>query len=165
MGSLSHTASTMSRAIAVPSTSEPPVTRRNLRSNASKSGGEPKARNAISAADIYLSWLTQVGARATCRAWKHGIQHKLCSEHDLAVTVADYPSGASKWNPIEHRLFSEISKHWAGRPLDSFETILNYLRTTTTKLGLKVKARLVKKQHAKALCANIAETLRPLKLV
>lgn len=88
---------------------------------------------------------------ATCRAWKHGIQHKLCNEHDLAVTVAHYPAGASKWNPIEHRLFSEISKHWAGRPLDSFETILNYLRTTKTKLGLKVKARLVKKQYAKGI--------------
>ena len=57
---------------------------------------------------------------ATRRAWKHGIQHKLCNEHGLDVTVAHYPPGASKWNPIEHRLFSEISKNWAGRPLDSF---------------------------------------------
>ena len=51
---------------------------------------------------------------ATRRAWKHGIQHKLCNEHGLDVTVAHYPPGASKWNPIEHRLFSEISKNWAG---------------------------------------------------
>ena len=84
---------------------------------------------------------------ATRRAWKHGIQHKLCNEHGLDVTVAHYPPGASKWNPIEHRLFSEISKNWAGRPLDSYETILNFIRTTKTKTGLKVNARLVKKQY------------------
>ena len=45
---------------------------------------------------------------ATCRAWKHGIQHKLCNEHGLHVTVAHYPPGASKWNPIEHRLFGDV---------------------------------------------------------
>ena len=73
---------------------------------------------------------------ATRRAWKHGIQHKLCNEHGLDVTVAHYPPGASKWNPIEHRLFSEISKNWAGRPLDSYETILNFIRTTKTKTAM-----------------------------
>ena len=88
---------------------------------------------------------------ATRRAWKHGIQHKLCNEHGLDVTVAYYPPGASKWNPIEHRLFSEISKNWAGRPLDSYETILNFIRTTKTKTGLKVNARLVKKQYPKGI--------------
>ena len=88
---------------------------------------------------------------ATCRAWKHGIQHKLCNEHGLHVTVAHYPPGASKWNPIEHRLFSEISKNWAGWPLDSYETVLNFIRTTKTKTGLKVNARLVKKQYAKGI--------------
>ena len=88
---------------------------------------------------------------ATCRAWKHGIQHKLCNEHGLHVTVAHYPPGASKWNPIKHRLFSEISKNWAGRPLDSYETVLNFIRTTKTKTGLKVNARLVKKQYAKGI--------------
>ena len=88
---------------------------------------------------------------ATCRAWKHGIQDKLCNAHGLIVTVAHFPSGASKWNPIEHRLFSEISKNWAGRPLDSYETILNYIRTTKTKTGLEVNARLVKKNYAKGI--------------
>lgn len=55
----------------------------------------------------------------SCRAWKYGLHRKLCERHGLDVTVAHYPSGASKWNPIEHRLFSEISNNWAGRPLDS----------------------------------------------
>ncbi len=85
---------------------------------------------------------------ATCRAWKHGIQDKLCNSHGLFVAVAHYPSGASKWNPIE---FSEISKNWADRPLDSYETILNYNRTTRTKTGLKVSARFVKNKYAKGI--------------
>lgn len=53
-----------------------------------------------------------------------------------------YP-GASKWNPIEHRLFSEISKNWAAKPLDSLETVLNTIRSTTTRAGLAVCAHLV----------------------
>ena len=52
-----------------------------------------------------------------------------------AVTVCHYPSGASKWNPIDHRLFSEISKNWAGHPLRCYRTILNHIRTTTTEPG------------------------------
>jgi len=80
------------------------------------------------------------------RAWKHALQ-SLCDRHRLAVTVCHYPTGASKWNPIEHRLFSEISKNWSGRPLDTYETILSYLRSTTTSTGLKVKAYLVKKAY------------------
>jgi hypothetical protein len=77
------------------------------------------------------------------RAWKHALQHRLCDRHGLTVTVCHYPTGASKWNPIEHRLLSEISKNWAGQPLDSSETILNYARTTRTSTGLQVHAYLV----------------------
>ena len=61
------------------------------------------------------------------------------------MTVAHYPPATSKWNPIEHRLFCEISKNWAGRPLDSYETILKYLRTTRTSTGLRVHAYPVRK--------------------
>ena len=67
--------------------------------------------------------------------------------HHLEVTVAHYPSGASKWNPIEHRLFSEISKNWAGRPLETWDTILNCIKTTTTKTGLRVQSSLVEKTY------------------
>jgi len=81
------------------------------------------------------------------RAWKLGLHEKLAQRHGLAVTVAHYPPGASKWNPIEHRLFSEITKNWAGRPLDSNETVLNYLRTTRTKTGLEVRAHLIGKVY------------------
>lgn len=89
------------------------------------------------------------GARR--RAWKTELHEQLCLRHGLSVTVAHYPPGASKWNPIEHRLFSEISKNWAGRPLDSYDTILNYLRSTSTKSGLAVCAHLVVKRYQKGI--------------
>ena len=83
----------------------------------------------------------------TARAWKFNLQHRFCNRHGLPVRVAHYPPATSKWNPIEHRLFCEISKNWAGRPLDSFETILKYLRTTRTSTGLRVRAHLVRKTY------------------
>ena len=57
--------------------------------------------------------------------------------------ICHYPTGASKWNPIEHRLFSEISKNWAGKPLRTFATVINYIQDTVTATGLTVKAFLV----------------------
>ena len=75
------------------------------------------------------------------------LQHRLCNRHGLRVTVAHYPPATSKWNPIEHRLFCVVSKNWAGRPLDSYETILKYLRTTRTATGLRVRAHLVRKTY------------------
>lgn len=59
------------------------------------------------------------------------------------MTVAHYPPGTSKYNPIEHRLFSEISKNWAGEPLRDLETMLNFIRTTKTETGLSVSASLL----------------------
>ena len=85
------------------------------------------------------------------RAWKYELQEKLCNRRGITVTVCHYPPGASKWNPIEHRLFGEISKNWAGRPLDSYETILNFIRTTETSTGLKVKAYLDTKTYEKGV--------------
>ena len=83
----------------------------------------------------------------TARAWKFNLQHRLCNRHGLRVTVAHYPPATSKWNPIEHRLFCAVTKNWAGRPLDSYETILKYLRTTRTATGLRVRAHLVRKTY------------------
>ena len=94
---------------------------------------------------------------SNCRAWKNGLQHRLCNRHGLTVTVAHYPTGTSKWNPIEHRLFSELSKNWAGRPLDSLETILKYARTTTTRTGLRVRARSIKRRYKKGIKITDAE--------
>jgi Rhodopirellula transposase DDE domain len=74
--------------------------------------------------------------------WKWNVQEKLCNCFNLQVTVCHYPPGCSKWNPVEHRLFSQISINWAGRPLRSLEIMLGYIRGTTTKTGLRVQSYL-----------------------
>jgi Rhodopirellula transposase DDE domain/Winged helix-turn helix len=84
-------------------------------------------------------------------AWKAFLQTCVADKFQIPVTVSHYPPGTSKWNPIEHRLFSEISKNWAGQPLSSYETILNYIKTTTTKTGLTVKATLEDKEYSKGI--------------
>jgi len=84
------------------------------------------------------------------RAWKQELQ-KLCNRHKIKVTVCHYPPGTSKWNPIEHRLWSEISKNWAGRPLESYQTILNYISTTKTSTGLGAKAYIDTKDYKKGI--------------
>jgi len=102
------------------------------------------------------------GARV--RAWKHTLQERVADRFDLEVTVCHYPTGASKWNPIEHRLFSEISKHWAGQPLDSYDTILRLIRETKTQTGLRVNSRLVSK-HFETGQKISPEQMRQLSLV
>lgn len=89
-----------------------------------------------------------------CHMWKVKIQEVLCNRHNLRVTVCHYPPGASKWNPIEHLLFSEISKNWKGTPLIDFETVLKYIQTTKTKNGLTVDAVMVNKQYKKGVKAS-----------
>jgi hypothetical protein len=93
--------------------------------------------------------LADTGGSNSCRcyAWKTEVQSQLANSFALTVTVAHYPTGASKWNPIEHRLFSEVSRNWAGEPLDSYQKILNYARTTTTQTGLKVTAYLDRRNY------------------
>lgn len=78
------------------------------------------------------------------RLWKQQIQEQLCDRHGLTVTVCHYPTGCSKWNPVEHRLFGPISLNWAGKPLLTWETMLAYIRGTTTATGLAVHACLHK---------------------
>ena len=89
--------------------------------------------------------LADAGGSNGCRPslWKEQLQSRLSDRFGLTVTVCHYPTGCSKWNPIEHRLFSQISLNWAGQPLRSIETLLGYIRGTTTSTGLKVTARLL----------------------
>jgi transposase len=75
------------------------------------------------------------------RLWKIELQ-KLADETGLRIAVCHFPPGTSKWNKIEHRLFSYISQNWRGRPLRSFQTIVNLIAATTTTTGLKVHAEL-----------------------
>jgi hypothetical protein len=79
---------------------------------------------------------------ARSRVWKQQVQAQLCDRYGLVVTVCHYPTGCSKWNPIEHRLFGLISANWAGQPLTSWDTMLGYLRGTMTETGLTVRATL-----------------------
>lgn len=76
------------------------------------------------------------------RAWKKQVQTRLCDELGLTVTVCHYPPNCSKYNPIERRLFSQISANWAGKPLLNLEVMLAYIRGTRTKTGLTVEASL-----------------------
>lgn len=80
------------------------------------------------------------GSRA--RAWKFNLQRMVCDKYGLIITVCHYPPGCSKWNPVEYRLFSQISINWAGKPLRSLPLMLGYIRGTTTTTGLVVEAAL-----------------------
>jgi len=84
---------------------------------------------------------------ARCRVWKQLLQEKVADRFGLTITVCHYPTGCSKWNPIEHRLFSEVTKTWAGCPLRSFGLVLQYLSDTKTETGLTVRAVLVTEQY------------------
>lgn len=77
------------------------------------------------------------------RNWKLQIQ-QLADCYNLHIMVCHYPTGASKWNPIEHRLFSMISLNWAGKPLRSLARMTALIRGTSTQTGLTVKASLLK---------------------
>jgi hypothetical protein len=72
------------------------------------------------------------------RLWKTELQ-KFSDESNLIIHVLHFPPGTSKWNKIEHRMFSCISKNWRGRPLESLEIIINLIANTTTTKGLKIK--------------------------
>jgi hypothetical protein len=82
-----------------------------------------------------------------CRAWKARLQD-LADQFGLTITVTHYPTGTSKWNPIEHHCFNLISGNWAGQPLVSYETMLNYICTTKSTTGFSCQARLDKKAYA-----------------
>jgi len=75
------------------------------------------------------------------RLWKAELQ-KLANATGLEITICHFPPGTSKWNAIEHRLFSFIATNWRGKPLESLEVIINLIAATTTNTGLKVYARL-----------------------
>jgi hypothetical protein len=85
---------------------------------------------------------------AHSRVWKQRLQEQVADSFGLTVTVCHYPTGASKWHPVEHRVFSEISKTWAGCPLRTLDLALDYIRQTRTQTGLRVQARLVTHHYA-----------------
>ena len=90
------------------------------------------------------------------RLWKVELQ-KLANELKLPITVCHLPPGASKWNKIEHRLFSFISINWRGKPLRSYRTIVQLIAATTTDAGLKVRAELDESKYPKGVKVSDAE--------
>ena len=87
--------------------------------------------------------LADAGSSNGCHShgWKLALQ-RLAQLSGLRVTVAHYPTGASKWNPVEHRLFSAISNAWAGEPLVSYDAIKRFIRGTRTPSGARCRIRM-----------------------
>jgi len=117
------------------------------------------------AIDSILSWWKQMGRKtypgagellimadaggsngSRSRLWKMGLQ-RLANLTNLRITVCHFPPGTSKWNKIEHRMFSFITQNWRGRPLISHETIVNSIGSTRTATGLKIRASLNSKTY------------------
>ncbi|MFO7656449.1 MAG: ISAzo13 family transposase [Bacteroidales bacterium] len=84
------------------------------------------------------------------RLWKKELQ-AFATETGLAISVSHFPPGTSKWNKIEHRLFSYITKNWRAKPLESLEVVVNLIANTTTEKGLQVKARADETQYEKGI--------------
>ncbi len=136
--------------------------------------GTSRETSAFAVAAI-RSWWMEVGRRACpgCHAlliqadsggangnrswlWKLGLQG-LADGLGLTITVTHYPTGASKWNLVEHRLFSPVSGNWAGQPLINLETVLKFIRTTRTETGLRCRAHLDTTEYATGLKVTKAE--------
>ena len=115
------------------------------------------------------SWWTMEGARAypksrrllicadaggsngyRVRQWKAELA-RLAEDEGISITVCHFPPGTSKWNKIEHRLFSAISTNWRGQPLTSHEVVVNLIGATTTRTGLKVRAKLDRRSYPKGV--------------
>ena len=93
---------------------------------------------------------------ARSRCFKKGLQN-LANETGLEITVCHYPPGTSKWNPIEHRLFSQITATWSGFVLSTLAVLLGFIRRTTTRTGLKVTATHFEKTYSSGQRVSNAE--------
>jgi hypothetical protein len=94
--------------------------------------------------------------------WKRELQ-KLANQLKIDITVCHFPPGTSKWNKIEHRLFSYITKNWRGRPLIDYETVVNLIAATTTKSGLTVKVRFDQRVYDKGIKVT-ADEIKKIKI-
>jgi transposase len=127
------------------------------------------------AIDSILSWWKHMGSQAypeagellicadsggsnssRSRLWKLGLQ-RLADIIGLPINVCHLPPGTSKWNKIEHRMFSFITQNWRGQPLVSHETVVNLIGNTTTTTGLRIKAKLNRKKYQLGVKVSNAE--------
>jgi len=113
---------------------ENPQIRRSSQSTVFSCGGKSMVDFIIQKRDGCSYWRTVAVAMGLAHeCGKKCLQERLADQYGIIVTVAHYPSGASKWNPIEHRMFNEISKNWSGVPLETFDTLVNFAKKTKTK--------------------------------
>ena len=131
----------------------------------------------FAAASLYRWWQT-MGARRFPRAtkllitadgggsnssrnrlWKVVLQ-ELANKLEMAIQVCHFPPGTSKWNKIEHRLFCFITKNWRGRPLTTYQTIVNLIASTTTKTGLKVQAAIDENNYETGIAVSDEQLAR-----
>jgi hypothetical protein len=90
------------------------------------------------------------------RLWKSELQ-QFANETGLAITVTHFPRGGSKWNSIEHKMFAAISGNWSGKPLRSLPFMLQCIRGTTTKTGLRITANCDRRKYRKGIKVSDAE--------
>jgi len=109
----------------------------------------PKRYNTIKELLILCDGGGSNGSRVSL--WKHKLNQEICKKYGIAVQVCHYPPGSSKWNPIEHRMFAPISSNWQGRPLRSFDIVLESIRGTTNNKGLSIEAVLNSKEYQKGI--------------
>lgn len=107
--------------------------------------GKPLYKHAT---DLYITADGGGSNGSRVRLWKTELQ-RLATALQLTIHVSHFPPGTSKWNKIEHRMFSFISKNWRGRPLLDSVTVVNLISNTKTKTGLKISARLDPKRYKK----------------
>ena len=128
-------------------TTTPPA----LPSTRSGDGGGPWVRSAIpKRRELTISADGGGSNGYRVRLWKVELQ-KLANELKLPITVCHLPPGTSKWNKIEHRLFSFITINWRGKPLRSYRTIVELIAATTTDAGLNVRAELDEDKYPKGV--------------
>ena len=153
-------------------TQNTPVTDKNMRYKAVSAAFFQQIRYAEKKVLCLLrhhSWLGNPGSQrllitadgggsngSRVRLWKRELQ-ALATELGVAITVCHYPPGTSKWNKIEHRLFSFITMNWRGRPLVSHEVVVNLIASTTTRKGLQVYCELDSNEYPKGIKVTDAE--------
>jgi len=106
-----------------------------------------------------LLLLADAGGSNGCRPrlWKRCLQELVADRYGLDVTVGHFPTGASKWNPVEHRLFGPISVNWAGEPLRTPAVMLGFIRGTTTAKGLEVTAEWWERPYVRGVKVSAAD--------
>ena len=119
---------------------------RRSRPPRSRRGGTRFAKRYPDAQEIFITADAGGSNSYRAHAWKYELQ-RLADKLGIAIRVSHFPPGTSKWNKVEHRLFSFISINWRGRPLRTYETVINLIANTTNRGGLVVRARLDRRSY------------------